>query len=204
MKEPRRRGRPPLGQEPKAATIVEKATFAFARHGYDGTSLRLIAEAADVDVAYVGRLYGSKHGLWKAAIDGVAEDLCERMRHLPEPDAEDALPKAIAVLTDLLCDRPELAMFMLKEFADRDERFEYAFEKIGTRMRGLFVARIRVAQARGQAHAGDPDFLFYAFTSAMAMTAATRPYLARFTETARDDDSYRAELHRTLSNMLLR
>lgn len=204
MKETRRRGRPPLGQELKAGTIVEKATFTFAEFGYEGTSLRLIAERADVDVAYVGRLYGSKLGLWKATIDGVAEEVVDRLRNLPEPDVEDALPRAIAVLCDLFCDRPELAMFMLKEFADRDERFEYAFEKIGAMMRGLFVARIRVAQARGKAPAGDPNFLFYAFASAMAMTAATRPYLARFTETARKDDSYRAELHRTLSSILLR
>ncbi|ATN36106.1 hypothetical protein ACO34A_20115 [Rhizobium sp. ACO-34A] len=204
MKEARRRGRPPLGQELKAGAIVEKATFAFAEFGYEGTSLRLIAERADVDVAYVGRLYGSKLGLWKAAIDGVAEELIDLMRELPEPDAEDALPQAIAILCNHLCDHPELAMFMLKEFADRGERFEYAFEKIGTMMRGLFVARIRVAQARGKAPPGDPDFLFYAFASAMAMTAATRPYLARFTEKARKDDSYRAELHRTLSGILLR
>lgn len=48
--------------------ILEAARYAFAHAGYDQVSLRDIAARAKVDVALVGRYFGSKEDLFAAAI----------------------------------------------------------------------------------------------------------------------------------------
>ena len=63
-----RTGRRPGGGDTRAE-ILEAARAEFAAHGYDGTSLRAVARAADVDPALVHRFFGGKPGLFGAAMD---------------------------------------------------------------------------------------------------------------------------------------
>jgi AcrR family transcriptional regulator len=67
MSNPVRRGRRP-GPSTTRGEILEAARTLFGRHGYDGTSLRMIAEAAGVDAALVTRAFDGKHGLFVAAV----------------------------------------------------------------------------------------------------------------------------------------
>ncbi|MFG2925865.1 TetR family transcriptional regulator [Streptomyces sp. NPDC048305] len=94
---PRRRGRPPRtrsGAGPDARTrILEAARTEFALRGYDKTSVRSIARAADVDAALVHHYFGTKDEVFGAAIevsfepalvlpailDGPEEDMGERL-----------------------------------------------------------------------------------------------------------------------------
>jgi AcrR family transcriptional regulator len=48
--------------------VLEAARARFAEHGYDGTRLRDVAADADVDVALVSYFFGSKDGLFAAAM----------------------------------------------------------------------------------------------------------------------------------------
>jgi AcrR family transcriptional regulator len=65
--EPRRTGRRP-GPSTTREEILIAARESFAKHGYEGTSLRAIAARAGVDPALVRRFYGSKEGLLVAAL----------------------------------------------------------------------------------------------------------------------------------------
>ncbi|MFE9722488.1 TetR family transcriptional regulator [Streptomyces sp. NPDC005794] len=94
---PRRRGRPSRTADttgPDARTrILEAARTEFAERGYDRTSVRGIARAADVDAALVHHYFGTKDEVFAAAIElsfepalvipevlgGPAEDLGERL-----------------------------------------------------------------------------------------------------------------------------
>ena len=51
-----------------AAAILVAARERFSSHGYDGTGLRAIAKLAGVNVALIGRYFGSKEGLFLAAV----------------------------------------------------------------------------------------------------------------------------------------
>ncbi|GAA1525401.1 hypothetical protein GCM10009678_03420 [Actinomadura kijaniata] len=69
----RRRGRPPgRGRRPGPTETREEILAAarglFAEKGYDGASLRAIARAAGVDPALVHHFYGSKEGVFIAAM----------------------------------------------------------------------------------------------------------------------------------------
>jgi AcrR family transcriptional regulator len=62
----------PGGRRPGKATarndIIEAAKEAFAREGYDGTSLRAVARAAGVDAALVHHYFDGKADLFMAAM----------------------------------------------------------------------------------------------------------------------------------------
>ena len=49
--------------------ILQAARDQFHRLGYDGASIRAIAAGADIDPSMVMRYYGSKEGLFAAAVD---------------------------------------------------------------------------------------------------------------------------------------
>lgn len=51
------------------AKILAVARSTFREHGYDGSSVRLIAGAADIDPAMIIRYFGSKDALFLEAVD---------------------------------------------------------------------------------------------------------------------------------------
>ncbi|QGN47749.1 TetR family transcriptional regulator [Micromonospora sp. WMMD558] len=68
----RRTGRRPGNPDTRAA-ILEAARAAFADRGFDATSIRAIAAAAQVDPALVHHYFGSKDQLFLAAMEAPAD-----------------------------------------------------------------------------------------------------------------------------------
>lgn len=67
MNKSRGRGRP-RGTTTTRADILEAARGRFLEHGYDGVTLRAVAGDAGVDVALISYYFGSKKGLFGAAM----------------------------------------------------------------------------------------------------------------------------------------
>src|SRR5262245_26900273 len=65
--EPRRVGRRP-GQSEARAEILRAARALFAERGFAGTSIRAVAADAGVDPALVHHYFGTKDGLFRAAV----------------------------------------------------------------------------------------------------------------------------------------
>jgi AcrR family transcriptional regulator len=65
---PRRRRGPRADAADTRGAVLQAARARFAAHGYDGTRLRDVAADADVDVALVSYFFGSKDGLFAAAM----------------------------------------------------------------------------------------------------------------------------------------
>lgn len=61
-------GRRP-GESGTRAAILDAATSAFSASGYDATSVRGVARAAGVDPSLVLHFFGSKDGLFEAAVE---------------------------------------------------------------------------------------------------------------------------------------
>ncbi|WP_195909015.1 TetR/AcrR family transcriptional regulator [Microlunatus sp. Gsoil 973] len=65
----------PVGRTPrKRRDIVDAATTLFLRNGYQGTSVDQIAAAASVSKQTVYKQFGDKERLFRAIVDGVAEN----------------------------------------------------------------------------------------------------------------------------------
>lgn len=65
----RRRGRPRGGASDARERILAAGASEFAEHGYDGATMRAIAERAGVDSALVHHYFGTKSELFAAAVD---------------------------------------------------------------------------------------------------------------------------------------
>jgi AcrR family transcriptional regulator len=128
----RRRGPRPDGADTRSA-VLEAARSRFAEHGYDGTKLRDVAADADVDVALVSYHFGSKDGLFAAAmaldvnparlveeltrdgVDGLGERLIRRLLGLL--DGSRGTPFVALVRSAATNDQ---AATLLREFVERE------------------------------------------------------------------------------------
>jgi AcrR family transcriptional regulator len=65
--------------------ILEAALPLFARHGYAGTSTRMVAGAAEVNVATLAYYFEDKEGLYLAVCQRLHEDLADQIPSAPPP-----------------------------------------------------------------------------------------------------------------------
>jgi AcrR family transcriptional regulator len=101
-----RPGRRP-GPDTTAQTILERAREAFSKHGYAHTSLRSVADAAGVDPAMIPYFFGSKLGLFQAAIEVPVSPDTPAIKEFRESRAEAA--ERIARLFFTLWETPAIA-----------------------------------------------------------------------------------------------
>jgi AcrR family transcriptional regulator len=102
----------PRGKEATRERILQAARTLFGEHGYEQVTIRMIAAAADANIALVGRYFGSKAGLFRAVLEGeptindlfvddgeelprrLAEYAAERMSHPPDSPILRALERS--------------------------------------------------------------------------------------------------------------
>lgn len=100
------------GKEATRERILQAARTLFGEHGYEQVTVRMIAAAADANIALVGRYFGSKAGLFGAVLEGeptisalfeggteglprrLAEYAAERMKHPPDSPILRALERS--------------------------------------------------------------------------------------------------------------
>ncbi|QJY49487.1 TetR family transcriptional regulator [Pseudonocardia broussonetiae] len=127
----RRRGRRSGGDDTRSA-LLDAARAAFAERGYDGATVRHIAERAGVDAAMVNHWFGGKEALFTASLHipfdpavvmpevlaGDHEQLGERLVHrfLTTWDATGGAPLASVIRSVA---SHEAAARMLREFVTR-------------------------------------------------------------------------------------
>jgi AcrR family transcriptional regulator len=102
----------PRGREATRERILQAARTLFGEHGYEQVTIRMIAAAADANIALVGRYFGSKAGLFGAVLEGeptiselfkgpeeelarrLAVYAAERMQHPPDSPILRALERS--------------------------------------------------------------------------------------------------------------
>jgi AcrR family transcriptional regulator len=132
MKQHGRPGRWRSGAESKQR-ILETARALFREHGYAGTSVRAVAAGAEVDPAMVFYFFGTKQGLFTAALEMSAQ-LPPAIESIFTGDLDGIGERIVRTLLDNLdaSDRTPLVMLtrsapthdgsqaLLREFIDRE------------------------------------------------------------------------------------
>jgi len=188
--EVRSRGRPVAGGAPRYERLLPAALTIFAQRGYEAANLRQIAALANVDVALIAHRFGSKLGLWQAVVEDLAHGF---VRELASRAPAGDLDRMLDVLVDLNCNRPEVAIFLVREGVDNDARYEFLQQRMVKPVHDLLLPSIKAEIARLE-KPPDPDFLFFALTGALAMTVTMRPVIARFTKSTANEDDFRDQL----------
>ncbi len=116
--------------------ILETALSLFAAEGFDSASTRAIAEQAEVNLPAIQYYFGSKEGLYQAAIAHIGEQAAQAIapiaaRVRAAVDAEDAPSRA--QLVELLCEMVDalVTLFLDEHLPGRESR-------------SLFVSRVEI------------------------------------------------------------
>jgi AcrR family transcriptional regulator len=87
----------------KKEQLLEAAEELFAEHGYEGTSTRMLAKKAGVNVAMVSYYFGSKEKLFEALVEDRAGNLREKLLELQDDNISPV--KKIEMVIDYYVDR---------------------------------------------------------------------------------------------------
>src|SRR5882757_1736440 len=91
MMQTRGRGRPRSGQELDVAQLLQGALEAFAEKGYDGMSVRELSRRLGVSHALLTARFGSKEGLWFAAMEHTLAQVEHAWREVADSPGLDDL-----------------------------------------------------------------------------------------------------------------
>jgi AcrR family transcriptional regulator len=115
--------------------VLETALALFAAEGFDGASTRAIAEQAGVNLPAIQYYFGSKEGLYHAAIAHIGEQATQAIAPIAARvhDALDSGAPSRAQLVNLLCELVDtlVTLFLDDSLPERESR-------------SLFVSRVEV------------------------------------------------------------
>jgi AcrR family transcriptional regulator len=106
--------------------LLRAATDAFAEHGYEGTSLRTIADDAGVSFQLIAYYFGSKEELWVATVDYLFERYLETGKGLgftPSGNLHEQFHNHLRLLLTDMLQRPQLRKIWIQEYLAGSERY---------------------------------------------------------------------------------
>jgi AcrR family transcriptional regulator len=113
--------------------ILRAALDAFSDRGFEGAKTREIAARADVTLGLLQYYFGSKPGLWKAAVDlafGELRDGLDALLALPEPaDDRERLRLLIRSHVGFVARHPEFVRIMHEEGKRRGPRMRWLVDR---------------------------------------------------------------------------
>jgi TetR/AcrR family transcriptional regulator len=158
------------------ARVLQSAERLFSRHGFEGVSLRDVAKASGISMGLIQYHFKSKDGLYEAVRAEAMRAYLEAQRDtfaLP-PDSFGAFLRAgMGRYFEFLSTHPTLPRLAMWAELEGDHRPMPGEDELMDRL----VARVRAAQASGQARATlDPELVLIA---AGGLMAAWRMYRDR-------------------------
>lgn len=133
--------------------LVGAAVAAFARKGFEGARVDEIAAGAGVNKQLVYHYFGSKQGLYLAALESVYVRIREKERQLSlgELEPREAMAQLVGFSFDYLLDHPEFIALLADENRNRGVHI-LASEKLRrmhTPLRDMLAATLKAGVERG-------------------------------------------------------
>ena len=145
--------------------ILAAGRAAFAAHGFDGTTLREVADRAGVQHQLIVYHFGTKLALWKAVVSDICAEnktwLAGIARTEIQVGAAAALSELVSTFVRFTARRPELHRMLTFESGGNNERLQWWIDEHVRDFYALSTRLIRAAQAAGEARDGHPGRLHY-------------------------------------------
>jgi AcrR family transcriptional regulator len=165
--------------------LLSEALRAFSRNGYDGASTRAIADAAGVNHSLIAYHFGSKDGLWRAAMSDVLASFesarLDKMGAREGLSVSETLRLLIRDFVTFCADRPEFHRILTAEWAHGAERIQWLGKMHILPLSKTMIALISAAQSEHKVVPGDPVRLHYAVLGIAATAFAMAPEYALLT-----------------------
>jgi AcrR family transcriptional regulator len=128
------------GEQSGLERIREVALKIFAAHGAEGTSLRMIAEAAEVSIGLVQHHFGTKGHLMTALDEYVMTVLGESLAGPLPSDAADPVAEVAQRVTSLVADHIDVIDYMCRAIVDATPMGVRLFDELVEIGRGHWAA----------------------------------------------------------------
>ncbi|CAB3745512.1 hypothetical protein LMG24238_07644 [Paraburkholderia sediminicola] len=187
----RSRGRPACSDAGGAYALLRSARRAFARSGYEATSVREIARASGVDPALVGHHYGSKEALWIAVVDQIADEAAPMLAkttalgEIPDLGPRARVEGAVSILIDQVFLTPDVGMFFSTAATETGERLNLLIERVVRPFHDVLVPLLIDAIEAGEIPRQDPDIMFMMLANGISKTVVYSHVLSPFTSLPR-------------------
>jgi AcrR family transcriptional regulator len=130
---PRRPGRPNAGDTPvRDDQLLDLALESFSELGFEGTSVRDLCRRLGVSHNLIHQRYGTKEGLWYAAVDHGFDAVIFEMMDAVVTVAGDDLDRLRAALVrfiEVTARSPALVRVINQEGVHRNERLDYLYRR---------------------------------------------------------------------------
>lgn len=134
--------------------LLEAGLKAFAKQGFEGVSLSGVARGAGVAQPLIHHYFGSKRGLWEAAVDlafrGVGEAFREAPTELRGLDAIATMKVLLRRFVLVSARRPEMHLILAREAALNGERLDWLIDRHVAPLQRALNHLITNAQAEGR------------------------------------------------------
>jgi len=142
--------------------LIEAGLNLFGKHGFDATSTRDLAAAANTNIASIAYHFGGKEGLLQACAQAVVDrikDVAGRtlLASPPAKDADEAAAMLETVFSTVIRfivsnpDAQNIANFILREITDSKEIVEHVYAEL------FGPLHIKLCQLWGTATGSDPE-----------------------------------------------
>src|SRR6267143_401904 len=179
-----RRGRPRQRAEQQRSVetrgaILDAAINEFAERGFEGASIRAIADRLGLQHPLITYHYRSKDILWRAAAEHAFAQIragwdtsAPENRDLPPPSR---LREQYATLFRYTVAFPEFHRFMRQEAFTNNPRLKWVAETVLSPLLGRLIPQIVAAQKQGLLPAVDPILFHYMMVSLTATLSGFGP-----------------------------
>jgi TetR/AcrR family transcriptional regulator len=193
-------GRPGKDRPNGALLLLRAGQSAFARHGFEGASLRGIAATAGVDPALAAHHFGSKEALWEAVIERLALYLTPYVDELQELQTHAEIPirarieTAFRLLIAGVCGEPESGMLISRISAEKGEKLDMLVEKLLRPYHDAFEPLL-LESMREEVIAEQPlEMLYFMLLHAVTMSVSFRHVLGYFGEPYEDIERLKRDM----------
>ena len=158
--------RPAEEAEETRRRIVDVALALFAARGYEGVSVRDIAEGAGAVHGLIRHHFGSKEGVWRAVVDVAGAEYEGALRPLiadaaaaPEEEAVGAAAEVVRGVVLVSARHPGIASLLAHEGTEGGERLDHLIGHAAP-LRELWAPIFERAQSQGYLRQFDEDTFF--------------------------------------------
>jgi AcrR family transcriptional regulator len=131
--------------------LLRAAVDSFAAFGYEGSSLRTIAQQAGVAFQLITYYFGSKEDLWMAAVDYLFSSRLKSAQVALDPDQDfpTQLRTWVHRALTLSAQEPQLRQIMCQEYLAHSDRYDRHIRVQTRELAGSFMGFLDQAQRRG-------------------------------------------------------
>ena len=184
-------------------TLIVTARRLFARHGYDGTSVRAIARSARANLGAITYHFGSKAALYEAALTSLTDPLRERLAEVaasPGPPLR-RIDRVVAAFFQHLDQHPDLARLIARQMA-AGRRVPVVVRRTLEANHRVIAGLIAEGQRDGTIRKGDPRLMALSIGSQPVMLTLMRNVFRQAIALDQDDPATRARLVRSVTQFI--